>query len=119
MIRMVVDHPDIARRDLSSLAAIYCGAAPIAENILKDARAVWGNIKHQVYAQSEGLPLSVLSPAYHRPGEPTASGPGYVRPVGRSPITDHKPRVSRSAHLRITSCDRTSTENYILFVQAS
>ena len=82
MIRMIVDHPDIARRDLSRLVAIYYGAAPTAEKTLADARAVWGNIKYQVYAQSECLPISVLSPAYHRP-EGTDRERAWLRSAGR------------------------------------
>ncbi|MDE0169209.1 MAG: AMP-binding protein [bacterium] len=82
MIRMIVDHPDIASRDLSSLVAIYYGAAPIAEKTLQDARAVWGNIMYQVYAQSECLPISVLSPAYHRP-EGTDRERAWLRSAGR------------------------------------
>ena len=82
MIRMIVDHPDVARRDLSSLVAIYYGAAPIAEKTLQDARAVWGNIMYQVYAQSECLPISVLSPAYHRP-DGTDRERAWLRSAGR------------------------------------
>ena len=82
MIRMIVDHPDVVRRDLSSLVAIYYGAAPIAEKTLQDARAVWGNIMYQVYAQSECLPISVLSPEYHRP-EGTDRERAWLRSAGR------------------------------------
>ena len=82
MIRMLIDHPDVAQRDLSSLVAIYYGAAPIAERTLLDARALWGNIMYQLYGQSECLPISVLSPAYHRP-EGTARERAWIRSAGR------------------------------------
>ena len=82
MIRMLVDHPDVTRRDLSSLEAVYYGAAPIAERTLLRARAVWGDIMYQVYAQSEVLPISVLSPAYHRP-EGTERERAWLRSAGR------------------------------------
>ncbi len=82
MIRMIVDHPDATRKDLSSLVAIYYGAAPIAERTLRDARALWGNIMYQLYGQSECLPISVLSPAYHRP-EGTDRERAWLRSAGR------------------------------------
>ncbi len=82
MIRMLVDHPHATRKDLSSLTAIYYGAAPIAEKTLQDARAIWGNIMYQLYGQSECLPISVLSPAYHRP-EGTDRERAWLRSAGR------------------------------------
>ena len=82
MIRILVDHPDVTRKDLSSLVAIYYGAAPIAEKTLHDARAIWGNIMYQLYGQSECLPISVLSPAYHRP-EGTDRERAWLRSAGR------------------------------------
>ena len=82
MIRMLVDHPEVTRRDLSSLVAIYYGAAPIAVKTLQDARSVWGNIMYQLYGQSECLPISVLSPVYHRP-DGTDRERAWLRSAGR------------------------------------
>ena len=82
MIRVLVDHPDATRRDLSSLVAIYYGAAPIAEKTLQDARSIWGNIMYQLYGQSECLPISVLSPDYHRP-DGSARERAWLRSAGR------------------------------------
>ena len=94
MIRMIVDRPDAGRRNLSSLVAIYYGAAP-----------------------NKCLPITVLSPAYHRP-EGTDRERAWLRSAGRaasssgmvvrffSPLTTpFRPsrRISRSTVHRATS----------------
>jgi acyl-CoA synthetase (AMP-forming)/AMP-acid ligase II len=67
MIQILVNHPGVAERDLSSLRFIPYGASPISERTLVDAIAVWGNIMFQVYGQSECVPVTALSPLHHRP----------------------------------------------------
>jgi acyl-CoA synthetase (AMP-forming)/AMP-acid ligase II len=62
MIQAVVNHRDAAKRDVSSLRAVYYGAAPIAERTLMEARAVWGDVMYQVYGQSEALPITTMGP---------------------------------------------------------
>jgi acyl-CoA synthetase (AMP-forming)/AMP-acid ligase II len=64
-IQSVANHADARRRDLSSLKAVFYGAAPITERTLEDAQAVWGNIMYQLYGQSESLPTTVLTPRHH------------------------------------------------------
>jgi acyl-CoA synthetase (AMP-forming)/AMP-acid ligase II len=61
MIQMIASHPDADRSDLSSLRWMLYGAAPISEQTLARALAVWGPIMQQMYGQSEGVPLTVLS----------------------------------------------------------
>lgn len=68
MIQMLVSHPDVTKRDLSSLQCVLYGAAPIAERTLMDAIAAWGNIMYQLYGQSEAIPATILTPRHHRPG---------------------------------------------------
>jgi acyl-CoA synthetase (AMP-forming)/AMP-acid ligase II len=65
MIQMVVNHPDAADADLSSLRAVIYGAAPISERTLEQAHALWGQIMYQMYGQSEAVPLTVLPPGDH------------------------------------------------------
>ena len=65
MIAALVNHPDAAKRDLTSLKAVYYGAAPIAERTLLEARALLGDVLHQVYGQSETLPITTMSPRQH------------------------------------------------------
>ena len=65
MIQMIAGLPQARTADLSSLRAVFYGAAPISERTLADGRAVWGDIMFQVYGQSEAVPLTVLTPADH------------------------------------------------------
>lgn len=65
LIQKVVNHPDAKKRDLSSLKAVFYGAAPIAEQTLLEAQAAWGNIMYQIYGQTEGGPATVLTPRHH------------------------------------------------------
>ena len=65
MIQMIVALPQARTADLTSLRAVFYGAAPISEQTLVEALAVWGNIMYQLYGQSEAMPLTVLGPAEH------------------------------------------------------
>jgi acyl-CoA synthetase (AMP-forming)/AMP-acid ligase II len=65
MIQMVVNDPAAAGADVSSLRAVFYGAAPISERTLEDGRALWGDVMYQMYGQSEAVPLTVLAPADH------------------------------------------------------
>lgn len=75
MIRLLVEHPDARRRDLSSLHTVFYGAAPLSEHTLKKAIEVWGNGMYQLYGQSEVVPVAVLGPEHHLLGkEPSKLG---------------------------------------------
>ncbi|MEV0431029.1 AMP-binding protein [Micromonospora sp. NPDC050495] len=65
MIQIIANHPDAKRRDVSSLRAVFYGAAPITERTLREGKALWGNIMYQVYGQSESMPTTVLTPRQH------------------------------------------------------
>lgn len=65
MIQMVAADPHARAADLSSLRMVLYGAAPISEQTLADGRAIWGDIMHQMYGQSEAVPLTVLKPEEH------------------------------------------------------
>jgi acyl-CoA synthetase (AMP-forming)/AMP-acid ligase II len=66
MIQMVVNHPEAGRRDMSSLRTVFYGAAPIAEKTLERALALMGrDVMHQIYGQSETLPVTALLPEHH------------------------------------------------------
>ncbi|MHB8690355.1 MAG: AMP-binding protein [Solirubrobacteraceae bacterium] len=64
MIQIVANHPTAAA-DLSSLRAVFYGAAPISERTLEQALGLWGNIMYQLYGQSEAVPLTILPPEDH------------------------------------------------------
>lgn len=80
MIQAIVNHPDAAKRDVSSLRAVYYGAAPIAERTLAEARALWGDVMHQVYGQSEALPITTMAPRHHEDGSPRMRSAGRATP---------------------------------------
>jgi acyl-CoA synthetase (AMP-forming)/AMP-acid ligase II len=65
MIQMIAALPQAPTADLSSLRAVFYGAAPISERTLADGRAIWGDVMHQMYGQSEAVPLTVLRPSDH------------------------------------------------------
>jgi acyl-CoA synthetase (AMP-forming)/AMP-acid ligase II len=65
MIQMLASAPGAKDRDLSSLRVVTYGAAPITEKALLAGIDLWGNIMYQSYGQSEALPATVLTPAYH------------------------------------------------------
>jgi acyl-CoA synthetase (AMP-forming)/AMP-acid ligase II len=76
---VIIAHPAASHADVSSLRAVFYGAAPISERTLNDARSVWGDVMYQMYGQSEAVPLTVLTPAGHTQehirsaGRPTAN----------------------------------------------
>jgi acyl-CoA synthetase (AMP-forming)/AMP-acid ligase II len=65
MVQMIAALPQARNADLSSLRAVFYGAAPISERTLADGRAMWGDIMFQMYGQSEAVPLTVLTPPDH------------------------------------------------------
>jgi acyl-CoA synthetase (AMP-forming)/AMP-acid ligase II len=65
MIQLIAAVPRARTADMSSLRAVFYGAAPISERTLADGRAVWGDVMYQMYGQSEAVPLTVLTPAEH------------------------------------------------------
>jgi long-chain acyl-CoA synthetase len=68
MITMLVNHPDAAAHDLSSLRLLLYGASPIAESTLRRAMAVLGCEFTQAYGMTEAAPILTLLPAAdHRP----------------------------------------------------
>lgn len=80
MIQLLVNHPDAARRDLSSLRAVIYGAAPLAEPVLRRALEVWGRVMYQLYGQSEAAPVAILGPWDHEPGSPRLRSAGKATP---------------------------------------
>jgi acyl-CoA synthetase (AMP-forming)/AMP-acid ligase II len=82
MIQMIVNLPEAKTADVTSLRAVFYGAAPISERTLMDARAVWGDVMYQLYGQSEAVPLTVLAPEDHivDPSSPESS---RLRSAGR------------------------------------
>jgi acyl-CoA synthetase (AMP-forming)/AMP-acid ligase II len=66
MIQVLVDHPDAATRDLSSLRCLNYAASPISETTMAAALEVFGPVLYQMYGQSEAVPATMLLPHQHR-----------------------------------------------------
>ena len=66
MLYMLMDHPDFATRDLSSLETVYYGAAAMSPTRLREAITKLGPIFFQYYGQAEGpMTLCVLRKGEH------------------------------------------------------
>jgi acyl-CoA synthetase (AMP-forming)/AMP-acid ligase II len=65
MIRGMLDEPSCRSRDVSSVKCMMYAGSPIALNTLKEAIDVFGPVLHQLYAQSEAMPISMLLPHHH------------------------------------------------------
>jgi acyl-CoA synthetase (AMP-forming)/AMP-acid ligase II len=67
MLQMLLEHPDVAKTDVSTLKAIIYGASPMPRPVIQRAMAVWGQHRFwQYYGQTEvPLCLAVLRPEQH------------------------------------------------------
>src|SRR5262245_8045104 len=67
MINFLINHPDLAKHDLSSLRRITYGASPMPVELLKRAMEVFPDVEFfQGYGQSESSPLlTTLMPEDH------------------------------------------------------
>jgi fatty-acyl-CoA synthase len=71
MLYMLMDHPDYATRDLSSLETVYYGAAAMSPTRLKEAIERHGPIFFQYYGQAEGpMTICVLRKDEHDIDDP-------------------------------------------------
>ncbi|MFP4513655.1 MAG: AMP-binding protein [Acidimicrobiales bacterium] len=71
MLYALLDHPDIDRRDLSSLQHIIYGAAPAAPARLAEAMARFGPVLMQLYGQVEAPnTITALRTTEHRADDP-------------------------------------------------
>jgi len=68
LFNQLLDHPDIKKRDLSSLKWILYATAPMAPERIKEAIEVFGPILVQIYSQTEALPITVLGMNDHKIG---------------------------------------------------
>lgn len=65
MIYALLDHPDLARRDLSSLQLVLYGASPMAPARLAQALQRMGPVFAQLYGQTECYPIAYRAKADH------------------------------------------------------
>jgi acyl-CoA synthetase (AMP-forming)/AMP-acid ligase II len=80
MLRLLMDHPDCAKTDISSLRTVLYGASPIPEALLRRALDVFGCAFIQVYGLTETTgAICALAPEDHVPGSPRLRSCG--RPI--------------------------------------
>ena len=66
LIYMLLEHPDLAGADLSSLACFWYGAAPISPAKLEEALTKLGPVMAQLFGQTEApMMIATLAPADH------------------------------------------------------
>jgi long-chain acyl-CoA synthetase len=75
MIQMLVDHPSLAKYDVSSLHNVLYGASPISEAVLDRAMAKLPHARfHQAYGMTELSPCATVLPWEDHVGEGRAKG---------------------------------------------
>lgn len=62
MIKMILDHPDLDKYDISSLESLLYAASPMPEALLKKGLSIWGPIFTQMYGLSESSTLCICLP---------------------------------------------------------
>lgn len=82
MLQMLVSHPDVATRDLSSLRALLYAGSPISAATARAAQVALGDVLFQSYGQSECLPATSLTPENH--ARAVAGDDGLLRSAGRA-----------------------------------
>jgi acyl-CoA synthetase (AMP-forming)/AMP-acid ligase II len=65
MLQLLIGHPDVATRDLSSLRALLYAGSPISTTTARAAQLALGDVLFQTYGQSECLPATSLTPEDH------------------------------------------------------
>src|SRR5262245_1656119 len=70
MIYVLLDHPSLAKTDLSSLELLLYGASPMSPSRLVEGIERIGPVFSQLYGQTECYPVSVLRKADHDPKTP-------------------------------------------------
>lgn len=85
MVNMLVNHPDIANYDMTTLRSVMYGASPMPESVIKKAMdELPGTSFYQAYGQTEAAPaVTILSPDRH-----TFEGPlaGKMKSAGQAII---------------------------------
>jgi acyl-CoA synthetase (AMP-forming)/AMP-acid ligase II len=90
MLKMLVTHPDVGARDLSSLRAVLYAGAPISVATARAAHAALGDVLFQTYGQSECLPATLLTPEDHALG--VSENAALLRSAGR-PCLNSRVRI--------------------------
>ena len=83
MIKMLLDHPNAATADMSSMETIMYGASPMPAATLERCMELWPHIGLvQAYGQTELAPIAtMLSPDDHRAGGQILKSAGRPTPI--------------------------------------
>ena len=83
MIKMLLDHPNAATADMSSMEKIMYGASPMPAATLERCMELWPHIGLvQAYGQTELAPIAtMLSPDDHRAGGQILKSAGRPTPI--------------------------------------
>lgn len=65
MVMRLLEHPDLARTDRSSLRVVHYASAPMAVPLLRRAIEAFGPVFAQVYGMTECISVSTLKPFQH------------------------------------------------------
>ena len=88
MLQLVVDHPEIAAYDLSSLRQVFYGASPMTESLLDRSMATFPGIEFgQVYGMTESMSPTFLTADDHRPG-PQRTSAGRATVISEVRVVD-------------------------------
>ncbi len=71
MIRMLLDHPDLASTDVSSVTSASIGGAPVSAEMLAEVEAAFGCTAICGYGMTEASPT--LTRSLDKPGEPPSA----------------------------------------------
>ncbi|GHJ47269.1 acyl-CoA synthetase [Catellatospora sp. TT07R-123] len=85
MLYQVLDHPDLAAADISSLSMLSCAGSAIAPSRLAQAVARFGPVLLVAYGMSEATLIAAYPAAQHDPDRPERLA-SCGRPVGTSRV---------------------------------
>lgn len=89
MIQLLVDHPDVARHDLTSMKHVVYGASPISEAVLDRARKVFPGAGFvQAYGMTELSPVATLLSAEDHDDPALRRAAGRAAPHAEVRIVD-------------------------------
>jgi acyl-CoA synthetase (AMP-forming)/AMP-acid ligase II len=96
MVQMLTAEPSRTGRDLGALECLLVGGAPITDATALAGRAAFGDVLHQVFGQTEAVPLTVMTPQEwfgDVPGSSPLRAAGKVLPFARLEVRDEDGRA--------------------------
>jgi acyl-CoA synthetase (AMP-forming)/AMP-acid ligase II len=91
MVSALAAEPTARDGDWSALQCLLVGGAPITDATANAGRAVFGHVLHQVFGQTEAVPLTIMTPDEwfsEVPGSTPMRAAGRVLPFARIEVRD-------------------------------